>query len=175
MSGTGKMKKPGCSGGFTLLELLIVALMLGIISTMASPFFKRAFMSLEYENYAFMLQRMLQYTRTMAIVEGVEYRVRVDTKNNSYWMEKNMSGETAVKGFSRVSGRFGGVFYAPQCVSISGTPEAVGFFPDGASEGAEYKITLSAGDFYVLRIISSTGTVIIEEGNSDEGQGISSI
>lgn len=169
------MKKPGCNEGFTLLELLIVALMLGIISTMASPFFKRTFISLEYKNYAFMFQRILQYTRTMAIVDGAEYRVRVDTKNNSYWMEKNMSRETAVKGFSRVGGRFGGVFYAPQCVSISGIPEAVGFFPDGASEGAEYKIMLSGGDFYVLRIISSTGTVIIKEGNSDEGQGISSI
>ena len=72
-------------GGFTLIEVLIVVVIIGITAMMAVPMLTAAG-SVQVRSAANMLAADLEYAKSMAISRGQRYSVSFDTADENYWL-----------------------------------------------------------------------------------------
>lgn len=76
------------ASGFTLMELVIVLIILGILSAAVVPMYGRS-MKLIHRNHAVRdLLATMKYAQERAISDMVEHRVYFDPKANQYWIER---------------------------------------------------------------------------------------
>ncbi len=68
--------------GFSLFELLIVLLILGIISTVAIPGISRMLNKLEFRRQTQLVMATLRYARLISVSKGKEVHVVLDPDNN---------------------------------------------------------------------------------------------
>ncbi len=78
-------------GGFTLLELLIVVVILAIAAVTAIPMMSSAG-TVQIRSAANKVAADLEYAKSLAISRGQEYAVEFDTAAESYQIENNSSG-----------------------------------------------------------------------------------
>ena len=76
----------GSHGGFTVMELLIVVVILAIIGLTALPMISSAG-SVQIRSAANMISADLEYARSMAISRGQNFSVEFDKDTESYWIE----------------------------------------------------------------------------------------
>lgn len=76
----------GISGGFTLVELLIVIAIIAIAAFTAIPMMSSA-ASVQIRSAANMLTADLEYAKSMAISRAQNYSVVFDKNTESYWIE----------------------------------------------------------------------------------------
>ncbi|MEW8561514.1 MAG: GspH/FimT family pseudopilin [Candidatus Thiodiazotropha sp.] len=118
------------SRGFTLIELMLVLLLLGLLAGLIPPLFERAFPSLKLKAAVRDLAQEIRYVQQTAILTGLPSKVEFDLANNAYKSDHVNSGE---------------VRHLPQglqftrdesSTSINDNPILVfKFFPDGSSSG----------------------------------------
>nr|MEE4269424.1 GspH/FimT family pseudopilin [Candidatus Krumholzibacteria bacterium] len=70
---TGKnlRRSPGCRSGFSLVEMMIVVLLLGIVASIATPPMVKYLQSSRLQTQADQLAADLQYARSLSIANGV--------------------------------------------------------------------------------------------------------
>ena len=73
-------------GGFTLLELLAVVMILGLVSSLALPYIGRQ-SSRTLRSEAQQLAATLELARERSVVTGVPHRVQLDLEASRYWIE----------------------------------------------------------------------------------------
>ena len=76
----------GSHGGFTVIELLIVVVILAIVGLTALPMISSAG-SVQIRSAANMISADLEYARSMAISRGQDFSVEFDKDTESYWIE----------------------------------------------------------------------------------------
>jgi prepilin-type N-terminal cleavage/methylation domain-containing protein len=91
--------KPTLNGegnGFSLIEVLIVMVILGITSALAAPNIGRWFEDYRLKTVARQLTSDLQFVRMKAVSEKVQYRVCFEGGNTRYRLEKGDSASASV-------------------------------------------------------------------------------
>ncbi|MCD6287839.1 MAG: prepilin-type N-terminal cleavage/methylation domain-containing protein [Candidatus Hydrogenedentes bacterium] len=73
-------------GGFTLLELITVIIVLGILSGVMVPMFRDSFTNLQVRDATKNFIATIRFAQAQAIVQGVEYRVCLGENNRRYWV-----------------------------------------------------------------------------------------
>jgi prepilin-type N-terminal cleavage/methylation domain-containing protein len=73
----------GAAGGFTMVEIVIVIVVIGIAALLAIPMMSSA-ASLQIRSAANMVAADLEYAKSMAISRGQNYSVTFDTSADSY-------------------------------------------------------------------------------------------
>ncbi len=94
----------GISGGFTLVELLIVIAIITIAALTAIPMMSSA-ASVQIRSAANMLAADLEYAKSMSISRGQNFSVVFDKNTESYWIEdqdNNVIPHPVKKGFDYV-------------------------------------------------------------------------
>ncbi len=76
----------GKSGGFTIVELVIVVLIIAIAALAAVPMMSSA-ASLQIRSAANMIAADLEYARSMAISRGQKFSVEFDKNTERYWIK----------------------------------------------------------------------------------------
>jgi prepilin-type N-terminal cleavage/methylation domain-containing protein len=94
----------GSHGGFTVIELLIVVVILAIVGLTALPMISSAG-SVQIRSAANMISADLEYARSIAISRGQNFSVEFDKNTESYWIEDqagNVIPHPVKKGFNYI-------------------------------------------------------------------------
>jgi len=108
---SGRLCAHGCAGvlgGFTLLELILVMIILSTVLAMAAPSLRGFFGSRKTHDEAAQILALTQFARSQAISEGVIYRLNFDTQQRTYWLTAQQSGA-----FEQLKTEFGQIFTLP--------------------------------------------------------------
>lgn len=144
-------------GGFTLIEILVVFLIIGLILSVVSPML-RPNESFKMRSAARDLTLNLRKARSEAVIKNLSVAVIIDTKNKQFRLETQdklyelpASAEILVTTVeSEVDGELAGMR----------------FFPDGSSTGGTIELTGEKSG-YTLAVDWLTGGVQLKQGVAD--------
>lgn len=77
--------------GFTIVEIILVVALLGVLSTISIPIYKKTMAYYELHTAARMISTDIRLAQQRAITEGKNYLVLFDTVNNKYLIKSNSS------------------------------------------------------------------------------------
>lgn len=146
------------SGGFTLVELLVVLVIIGLTLGLVSTSLSRSVSGAELRSAARNLAASLRYTRTQAILKKEEKVFLVDTENRSY-TAPGREDVTLPEGMD--------VLLTTARSEL--TSEAVGgirFFPDGGSTGGHVDL-ITKGREYRVNVAWLTGDTDLVVGSRE--------
>lgn len=139
------------SGGFTLIELILVMVLMCSILALVAPSLRNFFVSRQTANAAAQIVSLIQLARTQAVTEGRPYQLNWDTGAGTYWLtaqDPNGSGFVALNTeFGRTFTLPGGATFdltADPNVSLAGN--YIEFRPDGTTTAAAIGVTGREGD-----------------------------
>ena len=141
------------SGGFTLVELLVVLVIAALVLTLVGTSISRSVSGAEMRVTARKLATSIRYTRTHAILTKSEQVFLVDTENRKYTAAERDPVELPE-----------GMEVLLTTARSELTSETVGgirFFPDGGSTGGSVKLDAN-GRIYTINVGWLTGEASIE-------------
>lgn len=124
------------TAGFTLLELLLVLLILGVAYGLAAPMLTDGSMGLELKAAARQVAAGLRATRSMAINRRTESVLTIDVENRTFQVDD----DPKLHGFHK---KLEVSLFTARSELQKETTGSIRFFPDGSSTGG--RITMSAG------------------------------
>jgi len=116
---TAARRRPG-RRGFTLIELILVLLLLGLATSLATPMLGRFSRGRTAMDAAGHLLAIMQYAQDQACVSGSPHRLHWDQDAGSYWLEASRQGR-----YERIASEVGRTFTLPEnmTMKISATTE----------------------------------------------------
>jgi prepilin-type N-terminal cleavage/methylation domain-containing protein len=158
---------PRHCGGFTLIELVLVMLLLCIILGMAVPQLRGFMSGSAARDSATQVIALAQYARAKAAADSVNYRLTFDPQNGEYWLSAGSADGTGE--FTRLSNDFGQTFKLPEGMKVSleqvptgttsrgvtnarstGSSNDIEFHPDGTSDAVLIRLTESFNNVETL-------------------------
>lgn len=152
------------TGGFTLLEMILVLVLVSTLLAMSAPSLRGFFASRKAQDTATQLLALTRWARSHAASEGTVYRLNADTTANAYWLTAQQEGT-----FSELGCDLGRRFYLAEGLNISLTAQTgqsvsyVQFYSDGRNDPAVIKITGKHGEIYTITSPSVTEGFIIAD------------
>jgi prepilin-type N-terminal cleavage/methylation domain-containing protein len=134
--GPRKDNRGGSSTGFTLLELLLVALLISVLVGIAVPRLYQTWRGVQTDHLAYNMAQLLTSLGERAVAESKVYRLKIQEDPMQYWVERSSpsSGLGGVLHFKPVRSRYFRKRWVPRHLSLEleqGKDPL--FFPDGQS------------------------------------------
>ena len=139
--------------GFTLIELVIVMVIVGLITTLTLPVFSKSFYGLGLRKSVQELRSAVRYSRGEAIINKTPKWLAFDIEEEQYWFGDGLADEETVLNSQEEDS-----IRLPDGVDLDGfswfdgsDAERVGwvqFYPNGSSSGG----SLSLGEVYGERM-----------------------
>jgi general secretion pathway protein H len=149
------------SGGFTLLELLVVMVIIALLMALVPPLFSGAVPGARLKGAARDLAVELRYARSHAITRNQDMEVRLDLEPPAYAVA-GRPPRPLPEGVKMQ------VVSARRERGLQPASHRVQFYPDGSSSGT--RITLSGGNrSYRISVDWLTGRIDIAESSGDAG------
>lgn len=150
-SGRRLGRPAGRAGGFTLLELVLVMVIICMVLAMGAPSLRGFFASRQTSDAAAQIMALAYYARTQAVAEGRTYRLNLDTQSGKYWLTAQTLGA-----FTPLSSEFGRIYSLPdgtvatwqaasRTVPLTGR-DWIPFYPDGRTAATDILLVGRQGD-----------------------------
>ena len=161
-------RKPAVArGGFTLLELVLVMLLVSLLMGLAAPSLRGFLVGRKSADAAAQVLALAHYARTQAVSTGASYRLNVDTGEGTYWLTVQKAGD-----FRDLGTEFGRRFCLPDRIearwlpSPNGLREYIEFRPDGRTEAGMLQLVDRDGQVFEIGCRSETEPLVVfERGN----------
>lgn len=149
------------SAGFTMIEMMIIIVIIGIMAAIAVPSFFSAIPRLKARTEARNILNFMRLARSKAVSDGAQYGVYVDTNNMQYILFKDTinpaqmmynAGDSVVVGPETIDSDV-------ILTNSSFTSNTVIFLPTGgASQSGSFTLDITdGGSNYTISVLSSTG------------------
>jgi prepilin-type N-terminal cleavage/methylation domain-containing protein len=135
-------------GGFTLLELVLVLLLIGMVLAMAAPSLRGFFASRQTADATMKVLSLTQWARGEAIASGQRCRLNFDPDGRSCWVSRQRAGTFEIsEGRTVEMSETDRISLKSDLVDPSAT--YVQFYPSGRSDTAAMEIAGRQGTFIV--------------------------
>lgn len=115
--------------GFTLIEILLVAVIIAIVISIAAPRFHKTLVTIQLANTTQDIAQFMRYLRVKASTEKKIYQLKFDLAGSRYSSE---AGARAV----------------PKGVNVALTVNPINFYPDGSIDKVSIFLFKGREDFY---------------------------
>jgi len=157
--------------GFTLVELLIVCVILGVLLGGTVPLFRGSFRGASLRRAALDVASTLRHARSCAVGEERAWQVTFDKAAGAYWTTgfsdpKEMEGSAADDEGAAKRKLPKDVLISSATYPSSGDRFAIAFYPDGSSKAGEIRLGVggSDADAATVRVATHDGGVSLSEG-----------
>ncbi len=120
------------SHAFSLLEIILVLVVLGIIAVLTVPNFSNNYSRLQVKQIADDIKNKARWAQGMAIGGNQNYGLLFAQDNRSYRL---------TKGMAIIDGPAGRLSQIPSGVTLSSSSKAILFYPDGTIDDAVIKLS----------------------------------
>lgn len=112
---------------FTFIELMIVITIIGILSVIAIPQFRKVADNFELENFVKNIFYLSHYLQSSAISQGKIYCLNIDKNEGKIWSTYKVGDE-----FKQIEGKFGRIYKVPEGLIFSAGKKEIYFYPDAS-------------------------------------------
>lgn len=139
MSPIGEVKQ---NNGFTLIEMLLVVLIVGIVLALSAPNFSKGYSRFQLKNTADDLLSMSRWAQAMAIGQERSYALSFSFDRHSYDLESATVNEESGEenGFEPVKGNLGRMHKIPDTIHLDTDKDRIRFYPDGTIDEATIQL-----------------------------------
>lgn len=153
-------------GGFTLIELIIVLLIIGIATGLVGIAVSRSSGNHKLKTFAKEVSAVLRYARSHAVAEKRMYCFFIDRDERMFKLYTENTNKDSDEKFVVVLDKA-----IPEELQIALTgkdPESsfIEFFPIGNSTGGRVELSNQKEKFYFVTVNRITGKVAVEQGES---------
>lgn len=159
--------------GFTLIELVVVLVIIGLITTLTLPVFSKSFYGLGLQKSVQEMRSAVRYSRGEAILHRTPKWLAFDIEEDQYWFGDGLANEEAVIDAQADEARA-----LPESVDIEefgwfdgSIADGVGwiqFYPNGSSSGGTLTLSEVDGERMVRIVMEPfTGLSHVEADTDD--------
>lgn len=142
--------------GFTLLELMLVAVIMLVLVTISTPLFKRTYEDLRLTSSAKEIASVMRFCRERAIFERKTFILNIDTEKKTYQVfAEDEDNEEPLP----LKSRWGRIFRIPDGIDVEVDVKEIDFFPDGSTTPVSIYLTNKEGKAFTILIERDTGFV----------------
>lgn len=133
------------NNAFTLVEILLVIIIVGIVLALAAPNFSQGYSRLQLKKTADDLLDVARWAQAMAIGQERIYALSFSRDRHSYGLLRTVVNEdTAIQdSFEPVTGGLGRMHIIPDAVGLHTRVDRIEFYPDGTIDGATIELDTS--------------------------------
>jgi prepilin-type N-terminal cleavage/methylation domain-containing protein len=156
-STTGRNDKQPRAGGFTLLELILVLVLISVLLAVSAPTLRGMFASRQEQDAAARILALTQWARSQAAADGTVYRLNVDAPSSTHWLTAQQAGV-----FAELHSDLGRHFRLADGLTLGLTTNTgqnmdyVQFYPDGRHDAGIVRIVGRRGETYSIASLSIT-------------------
>lgn len=154
--------------GFTLIEILLVVLLLGVVAGLAIPNFSQLYSNLQLSETTKNVAFLMRYAQGRAIIKKKLHRFEFDTVKNQCWLmqEADANAEKRDEGvdFQPISGKMGQSLSLPEGITLETDKPLILFYPDGKIDKARLYLHDSRNRYFTVSTQDQFGYVQIFEG-----------
>ena len=130
---------------FTLIELLLVAVLLIVVAGFSIPNLAKAYSGVQFRAASRQISYLMRYAQSVAVIHQKEYRICFAQDRLNYWLEEEVKAEgdedqetlSTEKSFQKIKGEKGRVFSMTSGISLEVQNDNIVFYPDATIDKAE--------------------------------------
>ncbi len=158
--------------GFTLIEVLLVVVILGVIAGIAAPNFSGTYARLQLNESAKNIQYLMRYAQSRAILKNKAHRIDFDLNEHTCVIKEKSTGQGFAEtegSYQNIEGRWGRNYHIPPGIILEIAQPQIEFFPDGKMTRARIYLQSARGQTMTVSTQEQSGQVQIFDFKVEDG------
>ena len=148
---------------FTLVEILLVVVLLGVLAGLAVPNFTKSFADLQLKDTTDNLAYLMRYAQSRAILRKNPQKITFNTERTAFWLLEKSSDDPGAD-FERISGRMGRRFSVPREIAVECAGDDIVFSKNGKMDKARIYLKNQQDQYYTVSTQDQAGYIQVFPG-----------
>lgn len=136
--------------GFTVIEILLVVVLMGIVAGIVVPSYHGPYQALVLKNTTDSAVSLMRYAQAQATLKHVPYQFNCDPDKHYFWLSRAVIDDQGeVSGVEAIADRMGRRVDVPHNVNLDCEHQEMVFLPDGTISKNKIKLSNNKKTFTV--------------------------